>query len=92
MSYCVEYNPELNNRYPARKVRRPKQTALLIVVILLVVTVSYSIFGGKLLKMFIPGDPQVTVAAFSEFVEQVGSGEPIRQAVYCFFQEIIFGA
>ena len=92
MSYYVEYNPELKNRYPVKKNRRPKQTALLVVVILLVITLSYSVFGGKLLKILIPGDPQITAAAFSGFVEQVGSGKPIREAVFCFFQEIICGA
>jgi hypothetical protein len=37
----------------------------------------------------IPGDPETTAAAFSTMVERVGMGEPLRESILGFCQEII---
>ncbi len=88
MSYCVEYNPELKRKYPSVKKYRRKPSKK--VFILLVTCVSAYIFvHNGWIKFLLPGNPDVTISAFSALVEQVGEGDSIKQAVLTFCEEII---
>ena len=89
MSYCVEYNPEQNARYPRvhKQSRKIPMKALLILLFAAVGT--YVVLDKHLLHYLIPGDPEVTVAALSELVENIGEGESFKNAVQTFIQDII---
>lgn len=88
MSYCIEYNPELKRKYPKTKVRPPVPMKKLIVLILFFVA-TYLAIQSRLYRYLLPGDPDVTISAFSAMVERVGDGAPVKDAVMAFCEEII---
>ena len=88
MSYNITYNPDLKRRYPAR--RKGRCNPINIVVILLVGSVAmYGLMRSGIMRYFIPGDPEITVEAFSTMVARVGQGESVGNAVVDFCKEII---
>lgn len=89
MSYYVEYNPELKSQYPSITKREKKLPVKGILLLLLVAVAGYMLLSSGVLQFFVPGDPEVTTTAFSDLVERVGTGEPVREAVRTFFQEVI---
>lgn len=88
MSYSVNYNPELRKKYPKNNIRRKfpvKQTAVIVVILLCVSILAHS----GLEMLLLPGNPDVTASALSTLTEKISNGEPIKDAVYCFCEEII---
>jgi len=92
MSYRVDYNPEMNKRYPSVTKTRRKLPIRPILLTVGAVALVYGIFSSGLLCLLIPGDPAVTAAAFSGMIENIGAGESIRQAFLLFCKEIIVNA
>lgn len=90
MSYSIQYNPELNKKYPKPNISKHIPTRQ--IVILVVMFISAYIFAHNgWFKYLLPGDPDVTASAISSLVERVGDGESIKKAVYSFCEEIITG-
>lgn len=88
MSYYVEYSPELAKRYPTKRTHRRKPTVSIGILLIAAVAAYVSVRSG-LVRYLIPGNPDITTAAFSQLVAQVVSGEPVRQSVVTFCEEII---
>ena len=88
MSYYIEYNPEMKEKYPKtrRVIELPIKKLLFIFAVLIT---SYAFMQCRLYRYFIPGNPDVTMSAFSNMVENVGDGEPVKDAVFAFCKEII---
>lgn len=88
MSYCIEYNPEFKRKYPEtkKKIQLPIKKLFILLAICIA---SYLFIQFRLYRYFIPGNPDVTVSAFSTMVERVGGGESVKDAVYDFCKEII---
>jgi len=91
MSYYVEYNPELRRRYPQTKNRSSKVQLVLIGLLFMVVGI-YTLMRYNLLQYLIPGDSQVTTAAFSEMVKSVANGKTVSEAVFAFCRDIVIGS
>lgn len=91
MSYRVDYNPEMEKRYPTLPKFRKKLPVRPLLLTVVVVAVIYGIFNSGVLRLLIPGDPAVTTAAFSGMVDDIGAGESVREAFLTFCKEIIFG-
>ena len=89
MSYRVSYNPELSDRYPLMVKRRKSKAKLLMLTVFMAALAAGIFTRGTVLRFLIPGDSEVTVAAFSAMVEQVEMGESLHDAVLGFCQEII---
>ena len=89
MSYCVSYNPEFSKRYPFAQRRQRQLSKTLIVLVLIAALTAGAAWRGGILRFLIPGDPDVTVAAFSTMVEKVEMGEPLRESLLAFCREII---
>ncbi len=89
MSYRVEYNPEKHNKYPIPTQKKPKWIFVALVVFVAIFTLQKSEKLQSVRSWLIPGNPEITAAAFSTMVDQVRSGEPVREAVTTFCQEII---
>lgn len=88
MSYCIEYNPELNTKYPKRKyIKQFPIKKLLFLTMILVI--SYVFLQAKLYRYFIPGDPDITIPAFSTMVDRVVDGDSVKDALVEFCKEII---
>lgn len=92
MSYCVEYNPEMRKRYPFVKRIRNKNLVKVFLVSAAAIAAIYMIACSGVLRYFIPGDPEVTTAAFSLLLNEIGEGEPVREAFLSFCREIIVNA
>ena len=90
MSYCVEYNPELKNRYPELKKPRMKLPVGALFCSVAVIAALYVIGTSGALRYLIPGDPDVTTAALETLVNEIGAGESVREAFVDFCKEIIF--
>lgn len=92
MSYRVDYNPEMKNRYPSMfriKMNLPMKPILISVA---AIGVCSGILFSGVLRFLIPGDATVTTAAFSGMMDDIGSGESVRQAFLTFCKEIIINA
>lgn len=88
MSYSVCYNPELRKKYPKHNVRKQfpvKQVAVIVAMLFLVYILSQ--IGS--VNFLLPGNSNVTASALSTLTEKISSGESIKDAVYCFCEEII---
>lgn len=92
MSYRVDYNPEMKNRYPSMIKIEKKLPVRPILLSIAAIAFCYGIFCSGVLRFLIPGDPAVTTAAFSEMVDDIGAGESVRQAFLSFCKEIIINA
>ncbi|MBR4016518.1 MAG: hypothetical protein IKK11_01755 [Oscillospiraceae bacterium] len=88
MGYTVEYNPELTKRYPKPKVTGHKIPVILIVSIILVIGI-YLLTRDAIIELLVPGDTQVTTAAFSEMMGQIAAGESFKDAFFAFCEDII---
>lgn len=89
MSYRVEYDPKLKKRYPSIKIKGKKDLIMPILISVFVAVVAYTAIRSDLVQYFIPGNPQATAVAFSGMMEQVRTGDPIIEAVFCFFMDVI---
>lgn len=89
MSYRIEYNPEKNRKYPIPRTKNRKWVIVaLTALVLLFALLKFD--GSKTISSWlIPGDPEITVAAFSDMVADIRSGEPAGEAVTAFCLEII---
>lgn len=89
MSYSIDYNPEKKKTYPLPAERKPKW----LIVALAIMTVLFllqKIDRDHILKSFlIPGDPEITAAAFSSMVDDIREGETVGKAITAFCLEII---
>ena len=89
MSYKVQYDPELDRKYPALGFKNKKLKRKIIVLSLSALIFGTVLARSELARYFIPGDPEVTTAAFSTLIEQVGKGENATDAIMTFCREII---
>ena len=90
MSYKIQYTPETAYRYPQNKEKKSKWGKIGVLFCVLAALTWFRVNGIP--EFLIPGDPDVTKAAASDFVEQIRSGEPLGDAVTVFCKEILIGA
>ena len=92
MSYRVDYNPEMKNRYPSAFRIKKKLPMKPILISVAAIAVCGGILFSGMLRFLIPGDAAVTTAAFSGMVDDIGAGESVRQAFLAFCKEIMIHA
>ena len=92
MSYFVEYDPELKSRYPTLQSVKRKFPIKGVVAAASVFAAVYILAGSGVLRHLIPGDPDVTAAAFFDMVDRIGAGESVQEAFIDFCKEIILDA
>ena len=90
MSYSVHYNPELGRRYPS-KVKDQRNLTRPIIILMIVAVVVYASVQSGMVKFLIPGNPEITTAAFSQLIEQVAAGESVGQSIRTFCEDVITG-
>ena len=87
MSYQIQYESEKNKQYPMeRKSALPKRYLVGAIIVALVVSV---ISVPSVRELLIPGDPEVTGAAFSQMIDNLQEGDSVGEAVTAFCREII---
>ena len=88
VSYQINYDPSRRRKfYPAKRKKIPRWILAVAGIALAVI-----IFHNELKNILIPGDPQITSAAFSGLTEDLQAGESFKNAVAAFCREIIDGA
>lgn len=87
MSYQIQYNPELNKQYTTKRIQ--KRNLLPLIVLIGVLIVAYVAIQTNIISILVPGEEAVTAAAFSELVDNVESGVPVRESLLTFCREII---
>ncbi len=92
MSYNIEYNPELGKLYPSKTSKSGNGMLVKLGILLLAAVVSYAALQTGLARYLIPGDPEVTSAAFSGMVTMVGEGVPVGEAILSFCEAVITNA
>ena len=88
MSYQINYDPSRKRKFYTGKTRKVPNWLLVAVG----VAAAACIFNKELKFLLIPGDPQVTSAAFSGLTEDLKAGGSLKDAVTAFCREIIDGA
>ena len=89
MSYRIEYNPEKNRIYPMSSSRKPKWLIVILVVVVTLFALQKLNRNQILKSWMLPGDPEVTAAAFSAMVDDISEGVSVGDAVTTFCLEII---
>lgn len=93
MSYQIMYNPEDSHKYPTQFKKKHKKIILPVLMVLLcVLALGRPGIRNKVEQWLIPGDPQVTKAAFSLMLDELREGESLGDAVTTFCNEIIAGS
>lgn len=92
MSYCIEYEPHKNKLYPKFKVKKQRNLSKIIICITVLLAVVFACRAEPVRGWLIPGDPQVTSAAFSSMVEQMKQGASVQDAVTAFCVQVINGS
>lgn len=92
MSFYIEYNPELNRKYPNRFPQRKKIKVAKYIVFCILLLGGFCIFKEQILDIIIPGDNVVTTSAISSLVDNIKSGDSVYDSFLTFCEEIIVNA
>ena len=92
MGYNIQYGTtSISTRIKrARGTKKMRKLEYLIIGCALLLTILLGRFG--LLDFLIPGDKNVTKAAFSDMIQDVQRGESVKSAVTAFCNEILNSA
>ena len=90
MGYRIEYSTELNKKYPTNTTGQGRFPFRLIITCAVCATASALcyFYRHQLLTILLPGDPEITRAALSEFISDVKAGEGIGASITAFCEYI----
>lgn len=94
MGYTIQYGPS-GKAETAWRGRRKKKTRIRISLVLLAAVCAFGVLAGgveKVWEFLIPGDPEITKAAFMQFTEDIRQGGSVGEAITAFCREIIDNA
>lgn len=91
MGYRIDYGQPFDPKYPmpSRHSRLPWMVCAALLLFTLLTNLYWPEGRAALLDILIPGDPEITAAAFSGMLEDVQAGEDITNAVTAFCREIL---
>ena len=94
MAYRIQYgsDPKFKTHWdrPFRKHRTAIISAIIAAVLLICATVPQVQRGIR--ELILPGDPSITEAALTAFVDNLKTGEPMDEAFAAFCRDIISNA
>ncbi len=91
MAYVIRYKRQGKKKYPRRNLNIKNRMPILFCMGVLIVCIVISAYHGGLSWM-VPGDPDVTAPAFTEFMNALSNGDSFGDAVTVFCREVIQGA
>lgn len=92
MSYQIIYNSKEMHVLKNTQKRKHRGLTVCIFTLVLLAILRFSGFGSELWMNLIPGDPTVTVSAFSNMTDALQNGQNITEAVFVFCETVIEGA
>ena len=87
MGYYLQYEPNLKKRYPTKADKRRHIVRMLAFFAALAVTGV--LFRNHIADFLIPGDPDITVPAFAQMVEEIGAGKSVSDSFLEFCRQIL---
>lgn len=93
MGYCIQYTQGIALKTELQESKHTRKGRIQICILLMVIVfflVAASM--GMTAEFLIPGDREVTKAAFIELVQDVENGENVKTAITTFCKEVISGA
>ena len=91
MAYEISYGP-VKTKQPKTRKNTPRSLILFLCTAALIIGLSITGSGDRILQWLIPGDSNVTSAAFSTMIENLRDGLPLYESVTAFCKEIIENA
>lgn len=91
MGYRIDYGQPFDQKYPmpSRRSRLPWMVCGALLLFALLTNLYWPEGRAALRDILIPGDPEVTAAAFSGMMEDIRTGEDVTGAVTAFCREIL---
>lgn len=91
MGYSIQYGADSHVETAWKRKAGRKYRRYLMVFAVFVTAAIFAFSGGKkgLEDMLIPGNPEVTKAAFSQLADDLREGNPLKEALVTFCREII---
>ena len=91
MGYRIEYDSGVV-KMKTNKSKKPKKKVFLGVAALLTAVLLFWPAGRYWLRdLLLPGDAEITSVALDGLVDDLSAGEPVKEALQAFCQEIIAG-
>ena len=91
LSYFIEYDSDLKTRYPLIVKRNRGKLVRTTLITTILFAAGFVFVKTRAYEWLIPGNPDVTVPAFSGMINDFVSGVPVREAVTNFCREVITG-
>ena len=95
MAYRISYDNGTTSKWNEKQSSQKKRIFLRLLVVVLICVLGVSFLGGTmdaLLEFLIPGDPDVTKQAISKMVEEIKSGNSLKEAITTFCKGIVENA
>ena len=90
MSYKIRYNQHgYGYRFTPKLLHINRRNLVYLLCAIAIVASVYALHFDSVRRCFLPGNPEVTEAALTGFVEDLKNGESVDTAVVAFCQEII---
>ena len=91
MGYMVYYGKECEAEHNWKKRSNRNRKRRMVAVVIICAALLAAVMGKKdvIQNMLIPGNPEVTKAAFAQFSDDIRNGEHFDVAVAAFCREII---
>lgn len=90
MGYIIQYDPEKNAQYPAKTPKSGHVGLYLSAVIFTCVMLGLAVkYRSSIQDWLVPGNAEVTTAAFQTLTDDVRNGKPAGEAITAFCKEII---
>ena len=91
MAYEISYGP-VKTKQPKHRRNTTRSLILFLCAAALIIGLSVAGTGARIRQWLIPGDSDVTIAAFSTMIENLKDGLPLYESVTAFCKEIIENA
>lgn len=90
MSFCIEYNPEQNRRYPLRNGKKGRGKVFITIT---AVSIGFLLLGKSLItKTDGEGMQLIKVTGFDQMVEDIREGSSVSEALTTFCLDILKNA
>lgn len=94
MGYSIQYGTsgKLEESWHANKKKIKRKIAAAVLVCAAVLALLFSGSVEAVRDFLVPGNPEITKAAFAQFTENIRQGNNVSDAIYTFCREIIENA
>ncbi len=94
LGYRIQYGPMAKGevQWNRKRIGRLKAKTMWLLAVLSILLLAVAQRHGILEKLLIPGNPEVTKAAYIQFKQDVKEGEPVGEAITAFCRTVIENA